>query len=143
VQTYNPDIADENTRYEPNYRYGALEITPILSFGGQKVDITDSTKISYKIYLSDGSVVMPDQDEGALVPVQSGTCAQRGAALIIKENVGMGKFANTKTIRIVATLSVGAATDPETELSNPEMQADIDFTRMDSGASGRGVYGVR
>ena len=127
IQTYNV-----NTKiYSPNYTSEQITITPAFFFGNEdysgKIEKND---IFY--YINENSDYAAKYNPDA---TPSGDYYQKGANLIIAQNIGEGTLADD-VLRIRAVIVKDAIIDQATSLGNAEISTVIEFAKVVSGIDG-------
>lgn len=127
IQTYNV-----NTKiYSPNYTSEQITITPAFFFGNEdysgKIEKND---IFY--YINENSDYAAKYNPDA---TPSGDYYQKGANLIIAQNIGEGTLADD-VLRIRAVIVKDAIIDQATSLGNAEISTVIEFAKVVSGVDG-------
>lgn len=127
IQTYNV-----NTKiYSPNYTSEQITITPAFFFGNEdysgKIEKND---IFY--YINENSDYAAKYNPNA---TPSGDYYQKGANLIIAQNIGEGTLADD-VLRIRAVIVKEAIIDQATSLGNAEISTVIEFAKVVSGVDG-------
>ena len=127
IQTYNV-----NTKiYSPNYVNEQITITPAFFFGNE--DYSAKIEKGDIFYYINGSSDYAAKYEPDATP--SGDYYQKGANLIIAQNIGEGTLADD-VLRIRAVIVKDAITDEATSLGNAEISAIIEFAKVISGTDG-------
>lgn len=127
IQTYNV-----NTKvYSPNYISEQITITPAFFFGNEDYSAKiEKGDIFYYINGSSDYAAKYDPDA-----TPSGDYYQKGANLIIAQNIGEGTLADD-VLRIRAVVVKDAIIDQATSLGNAEISAVIEFAKVISGTDG-------
>lgn len=128
IQTYNVNTGT----YVPDYgtSTGKITITPKFFFGNEDYSNSIATNIDYYI---DGSTTAVKKYSNSQSPTDG--YYQIGSSLYVQKNIGEDNFQAT-LLRIRAVIPANSITDAKTELKNTEIEADIEFGRVDSGNDG-------
>ena len=127
IQTYNV-----NTKtYSPDYsKTDKIIITPKFFFGNEDYSTSIGTSINYYV---DGSTTAVKKYSSSQSPTDA--YYQVGSQLFVQKNIGEGNL-DISLLRIRAVIPANSITDAKTQLKNTEIEADIEFGRVDSGLDG-------
>lgn len=127
-------VYDKSTgNFSPDYKTNTVTVTPAFFYGNQ--NCTDQLTTSNLTYAVNGAAVSQFNSSD---DISKSKYAQVGNLLYIRENID-----SSETLYVVATIKEEKVQDPETGLKNQkDIQANIEFARVDTGADGTGITNV-